>query len=232
MSERNDTKSFDPYTTDGGKAYHEEIYGGVGARGYKLIARWRVAKIQPYVEPSDHVLEFGVGPGWNLARLEAARRRGYDVASALRPSVEAEGIEFTDEITREDFEAYDVVICSHVLEHLPNPGEALGVIMNCLKPQGKALLYVPLDIGHRFKTYDPKEPNHHLFSWNVQSFINFITFHGLAVSEHKLRPFGYERIIAIWVERLHLPDWAYPFLVRLALLLKPDHEISVVVIKK
>src|SRR5262245_49928079 len=123
--------------------------------------------MQRHIRKADRVLEYGVGTGWNLSELQAGSRKGFDVAASLRSQVESLGIEFAGEITPADSNAYDVVICSHVLEHLLNPAEGLGTIRTCLKPNGKALLYVPFDYERKFRKYDALEPNHHLYSWNV-----------------------------------------------------------------
>jgi SAM-dependent methyltransferase len=223
--------SFDRYQTDGGKAYHEAIHGGLGEYGYSLIAKRRASKIQPYILPTDKVLEYGVGPGWNLAKIKAWKLKGLDVSSVVRDTVEAQGIEFVEKISAEDIAAYDVVICSHVLEHVENPNEVLTTILSCLKPNGKALFFVPYDFARRFRKYFIDEPNHHLYSWCVQSFGNLVTISGFCIIEGRLRKFGYERIAAKWIERLRLPDWAYGLLLRIALFLKPEYEIVFVLTK-
>ena len=109
------------YEANGGRSYHEAIHGGLGSRGYSLIARRRAAKLQPFIGPTDAVLEYGVGPGWNLAKLRAKSLTGFDVATSVRADVESQGIEFLDRLTVQDSGRYDVVVCSHVLEHLTHP---------------------------------------------------------------------------------------------------------------
>lgn len=41
--------------------------------------------------------------------------------------------------------SFDLVLCSHVLEHIPDDTKALEEIFRVLKPSGKAILLVPLD---------------------------------------------------------------------------------------
>lgn len=224
--------SLDTYQTDGGKAYHEAIHGGLGEYGYSLIAKRRAAKIQPYILPTDKVLEYGVGPGWNLAKIKAGKIKGLDVSSVVRDAVEAHGIEFVEKIRTEDIAAYDVVICSHVVEHVADPNELLATILSCLKPNGKALFFVPYDFSRRFRKYFVDEPNHHLYSWCVQSFGNLVAVNGFSIIEGGLRKFGYERIVAKWVERLKLPSWTYALLLRIALFLKPEYEIVFILTKR
>jgi SAM-dependent methyltransferase len=217
-----------PYQADGGKVYHDAIHGGLGRRGFDLVARRRAAKMQRHIRSTDRVLEYGVGTGWNLSELRAGARKGFDVAASLRSQVESLGIEFAGEITPVDSNAYDVVICSHVLEHLLNPAEGLSKIRTCLKPKGKALLFVPFDYERKFRKYNANEPNHHLYSWNTQSFTNLVLLHGFTVEECGLHPFGYERIVAKWVEKLKLPGWCFPLLLKFALFIRPSYEVAVV----
>lgn len=58
-----------------------------------------------------------------------------------------------------------VLICHHVLEHVPVPTEALTEIRRLLHPQGQLLLRVPYEPERRYRRFDPNEPNHHRYSW-------------------------------------------------------------------
>ncbi len=49
--------------------------------------------------------------------------------------------------------SFDLVLCSHVLEHIPDDKKALQEIYRVLKPSGKAILLVPLDAKLE-KTYE------------------------------------------------------------------------------
>jgi len=57
---------------------------------------------------------------------------------------------------------FDVILCNHVLEHIPNDKKAMKELFRVLKPGGWAILQVPLD-SKRLKTFqddtitDPKE---------------------------------------------------------------------------
>lgn len=57
---------------------------------------------------------------------------------------------------------YDVVICNHVLEHVPDDAKAMSEILRILKPGGFAILQVPADL-EKVETFeddsitDPKE---------------------------------------------------------------------------
>ncbi len=46
-------------------------------------------------------------------------------------------------------EAYDVIICSHVLEHVRDDRKALGELKRILKPDGKIIFLVPVDLNRK-----------------------------------------------------------------------------------
>ena len=53
-------------------------------------------------------------------------------------------------------QSFDIVICSHVLEHIHEDTKAISEIARVLKPQGEALILVPIPIGLQENLYDPE----------------------------------------------------------------------------
>lgn len=51
--------------------------------------------------------------------------------------------------------SFDVVLVSHVLEHVPDDGKALSELLRVLKPDGKAILQHPIDYGLKTTYEDP-----------------------------------------------------------------------------
>ncbi len=49
--------------------------------------------------------------------------------------------------------AYDVILCNHVLEHIPNDIKAMRELYRVLKPGGMAILQIPQDLS-REKTFE------------------------------------------------------------------------------
>lgn len=76
------------------------------------------------------------GSGW-AARF-TARERGIPVALSL-----ADALPFPDR-------RFDVVVCHHVLEHLPDPLGALRECRRVCQPSGRLLLHLPNELGHLF----------------------------------------------------------------------------------
>jgi SAM-dependent methyltransferase len=64
------------------------------------------------------------------------------------------------QIDRED-NCFDLIICNHVLEHIPDDKTALKELYRVLKPGGKAILQVPLSpvLAETFEDFSLKNPD-------------------------------------------------------------------------
>jgi SAM-dependent methyltransferase len=66
---------------------------------------------------------------------------------------------------------FDVIICNHVLEHVDNDHLAMGEILRVMKPEGFAILLVPIDFS-RTETYEdpsitsPKDRAKHFLQYD------------------------------------------------------------------
>ncbi len=75
---------------------------------------------------------------------------GVDYVSAdLRRKSAKVQMDITDIAFRDDY--FDVILCSHVLEHIPDDRKAMSELFRVLKPGGWAILQVPLG---REKTFE------------------------------------------------------------------------------
>jgi hypothetical protein len=52
-------------------------------------------------------------------------------------------------------DAFDLVVCSHVLEHVPDDRQAMRELARVLKPGGRALILVPMDVARPDTYEDP-----------------------------------------------------------------------------
>jgi SAM-dependent methyltransferase len=195
------------------------------------VARVRAEKISGHLRASDMVLEYGAGFGWNLAHLECRRKLAFDLEDYLSPSVRALGVEFVPEIKSLPNGSFDVVLCHHTLEHVPQPAVVLEAIRRLLQPNGKLLLFVPYERERKYRRFDPEEPNHHLYSWNAQTLGNLAQEAGFRVVAAGTAAFGYDRFAAAWAVKLRLGESGFRCLRRLLLLLKPAREVRVVAVK-
>lgn len=214
------------YQGDAGRQYHE-VKRGLPPAARPWVARLRALKFQPRVRPTDTVLEYGVGAGWNLEALVAARRIGCDVAEFLRPEVERLGVEFVTDTAGLPGELAHVILCHHALEHLLAPAATLAELRRLLRPGGALILHVPSESGPRSRRFDPAEPNHHLYSWTVQTLGRLVTDCGFEVRAAGLNRYGYDRFAAVWAVRLGLGERGFRLLRRALITLRPLREVHV-----
>lgn len=215
------------YKGEEGHRYHQQKRG-IPEAAVPWVARLRAAKLARYVGPDDVVFEYGVGSGWNLAELHCKRRIGFDVADFLEDAVRARGIEFVSNPAQVPSGSVNVVICHHTLEHIVQPPAVLEELKRVLRPEGKILLFVPFEYEDRYRNFQPDEPNHHLYSWNVQTLGNLVEETGLHVISAGLGRFGYDRFAAVKAQKLGLGEKGFRFIRFLAHAIKPAWEVRIV----
>lgn len=95
------------------------------------------------------VLHFAPEPGIS-AFVTNQRPRSYKTADFMKPNVDLkldlQAIDLPDR-------SFDLVICCHVLEHVPDDRKALRELRRILRPQGFVLLMVPIVEGAE-QTYE------------------------------------------------------------------------------
>src|SRR6478672_4103328 len=94
-----------------------------------------------------------------------------------------------------------------------------------LKPGGKLLLFVPFERESKYTRFDRSEPNHHLYSWNVQTLGNLVEQCGYKVAKGKVGRFGYDRFAAVWSARLHLGSFGFGLVGSCLHVVKPAFEV-------
>ncbi|MDB6052515.1 MAG: hypothetical protein JWN25_38 [Verrucomicrobiales bacterium] len=219
------------YQGEAGEAYHE-IKRAIPSVALPWIAQTRGEKIEPFISPDQSIMEYGIGYGWNLARLQNREKTGYDVTEKLREAVEALGIRFVTSTTAIPEKSYDVVLCHHMLEHAIDPAAELGEMHRLLKDGGKLLLFVPYEKEGRYRVFNREEPNHHLFSWNPQTLGNLVEVCGFELRQAEVKQFGYERFAAKKAIQLNLGQAGYRWIHRVAHLFKPAKEVFLAATKK
>lgn len=92
---KNNKLSF--YTGKSGIIYQKQV-NEVTEEAFEIISNYRKVKFQSHITSSDTVLEYGIGTGWNLDKINCKKKLGYDIAEHLKPSIEARNIKFVSNI--------------------------------------------------------------------------------------------------------------------------------------
>jgi ubiquinone/menaquinone biosynthesis C-methylase UbiE len=94
-----------------------------------------------------------MAPEANLQKVLMAQPNIEYLSADLSSPVAAVQMDITD-IEYED-DSFHVVICNHVLEHVPDDRKAMAELYRVLKPEGWAILQVPISLSLNQTYEDP-----------------------------------------------------------------------------
>ncbi len=161
----------------------------------KSLARSQYKYLKPYIA-GKNMLELGSGEGFVLEMFE---KHGFDV-HGIEPSKEniqiinkkiKKGkceIEFAENITKQD-KKFDVIIMSHVLEHLINHSEVLQNLKKVLSKNGILFLEIPNcenkeTLEHSIKT----QPHlHHFTKLSLEKLMNKLGYKIIRIDAFEAR---------------------------------------------
>jgi len=165
--------------------YHRSVHGHLidSPLYYDLKAQEARADLFAGVDENAEVFEFGVGLGKNIVLLQ--NKSGYDISDFARSFSEQHGIAVFSDMNDVPDGKYDVVLSSHVLEHVDNPYENLKLLGRKLKPRGKLILVLPVE-KHRRVPF-AIDADQHLYSWNFRTINNLLQRAGYRILENRYR---------------------------------------------
>ena len=125
----------------------ETMRGLMWQRRFDLLTRFK---------KSGKLLDVGAGDGYflDVAKAGGFSTYGTELSSTGAGYADKRGHQLLlGQLKDIDFKGlkFDVITLWHVLEHLPNPGEALSIVFNLLEPGGVLGLAVPNEENHLFR---------------------------------------------------------------------------------
>jgi SAM-dependent methyltransferase len=160
--------------------YDERYFAGQSADALFSGAA-ELRKFQPFIRPTDTVVDLGCGGGFLLAKLDCAKRIGVDVNPAALQNCQQLGLLVVDDLARIDDNCADVVISNHALEHMTDPYEKLLQVRRTLKSNGTAVFVVPCE-RYDF-AFRPDDSDRHLYTWSPMNLGNLFQSAGFQVIE-------------------------------------------------
>jgi SAM-dependent methyltransferase len=157
----------------------ERYYAWQG-RGGELSAQIERTKFERWASPEAVVVDFGCGSGHLLELLPAKRRLGVEPNEAARAAAQERGLEVVASTSEIADELADVVISNHALEHTLAPWGELCELRRILKPNGRLVLWLPLD-DWRTQRRPRADDNHHLYAWTPLLLRNLLDEAGFGV---------------------------------------------------
>ncbi|MGD8276564.1 MAG: methyltransferase domain-containing protein [Gemmatimonadota bacterium] len=150
---------YDLSRPDGFAAWNEEMVARYDIERYyeraHPVVRWLEARRLDALlrlaapRPGERVLEVGCGAGHVLERFKTCERTGIDLsvsmlhrtrrrlgASVRLSRASADRLPFGDG-------AFDVVVCTEVLEHTPDPAAVLAELVRVAGPDGRVVVSIP-----------------------------------------------------------------------------------------
>jgi ubiquinone/menaquinone biosynthesis C-methylase UbiE len=121
----------------------------------KWLERQRLASILQLAAaaPGDRILEVGCGAGHVLEQFADNPRTGIDLSAGmlgrirrrLGPAVDlargsADGLPFANG-------AFDIVLCTEVLEHVPDPAAVIAELTRVAGPEGRVVVSIPNEVN-------------------------------------------------------------------------------------
>lgn len=174
-------------------AYYKPGYGGrtKNSREFdRLGAYWRYSLFEAMGIPVEaHTLDFGAGLGLITSKL--LNCVCYDFSEYARSELRKAGRRVVDDLDKLNKETFDVILISHVLEHVLNPAETLKRLAPFLKDNGFMFVILPVE-RETTTTFSGVDANNHLYCWTAQTIGNLVTACHLTIDSQTFLygPFG------------------------------------------
>ncbi len=174
-------------------AYYKPGWGGRtnnDKQWDRMGAYWRYALFEKTgIPPNAHVLDFGAGLGLISSKLPSCTC--YDASEYARRELKSRGRQVIDSLDETNEGQFDVILLSHVLEHVLYPAETLRRLASKLVRGGMMLLVLPVETRTE-QMFSSVDASNHLCCWTPQTIGNLVAACHLNVQSQRFLfgPFG------------------------------------------
>ena len=163
------------------ETYFLEHYGELitDEARYQLLAQfWSHTLFEPLAEferlDEMKILDYGCGTGVVSAALKNVT--GFDLSPFACEYLRRRGRQVFQNQEHIPCADFDVLLCSHSLEHYTNPMETLVNFKKFMRQNGFLLLVLPIEAD--FSPTIKPDNNQHLYGWTFQSVTNLLLVAG------------------------------------------------------
>jgi len=206
-----------------------DAYFGWQRDGADLGAQINLAKFASHVANDDVVVEFGCGSGWLLAMLPGREKVGVESNAAARAHAASINLRVVAASAELPENYADVAVSNHALEHTLAPHAELRDLNRILKPDGKLVLWLPLD-DWRVQVKVRPNRDHHLYTWTPLLLANLLEEAGFEVAEVKVITYAWPKFYQTLYPRL--PRWAFNTIARGWAVVRRRRQLAAVAYKR
>ena len=142
-----------------------------------------LTKFNPFVSPTDDVLDFGCGGGYLLKNLNCRKKLGVEVNTDAAQTARDNGIEVYERTSDVPPACVDLIISNNAHEHTLHPLQELRSLYPKLREGGRIVFVAPCEsIWYAYASNDMK---HHLYSWSPMCLGNLMSEAGYSLIESK-----------------------------------------------
>jgi 2-polyprenyl-3-methyl-5-hydroxy-6-metoxy-1,4-benzoquinol methylase len=170
---------YSPLASNDGAETLRRLAAGAGATLVSQFVEQAWNSLGSTAVPNPVIIEIGAGGGWNLARLSQRWTRiGYDADERfLELGRSTFGIDMRNGFVAEallQLQEADVILLSHVLEHVPDPVATLRALSAAARPDALILIEVPGIFRLHKTSLDPMQywQNAHTFTFCAKTVVD------------------------------------------------------------
>ncbi len=172
----------------------EKIYQAVK----RLMLRKKVYFLKKWLREGDHILDVGTGTGDFPLQMKKAgiHAIGVEPNEAAAALARAKGLEVYADLSSvhaEGRKSFAMITLWHVLEHMADPNEQIGLIRNLLRHDGMLVVAVPMidsyDAAYYKQYWAAYDLPRHLVHFSSTTLVQLLNKHGFQLIEKRSLPF-------------------------------------------